>query len=209
MSAGSYPLRVKQNILPLSIADNLPAAFDEWFFTEETYDHETPDAECHLCDKEEIRYHFQIRNKYTEKELWVGSQCILKFGLAVYESGLLLEPREAKRKLSQLTKKMQLESCIKALEALAVKENNDILSSALKFYKTNKYLTPKFAFVVFRRLDKNRIDHHPSFFRIGLRKRKYQNDLKNMPSDRVHIFWKALTATQRKLAASLGHSAPK
>jgi len=209
MATHNYPQRVRQNILPLSIADKLPDAFKEWFFTEKTHDNETPDEECELCDKEEIRYQFQICNKHTGKELWVGSKCILKFGLSVFDDGKLLNPKEAKKKLNDLTKKMQLDSCIKALEALAKREANDILDNALAFYKTNKYLTPKFAFVVFWRLQKNKIEHHPSFFKISLVKVKYKNDLKNMETSKVHMFWKALTSSQRKQAQALGHAPPR
>lgn len=204
----SYPLRVRENILPLSVAGTLPEAFKEWFFTERTHDHEKAEAVCELCDKEEIRYHFQIENQYTHHRLWVGSHCILKFGLSVYDDGAVLSASDAKKKLDKLTKKMQLASCIKALELLASAENNEILKKALEFYKFNKYLTPKFAFVVFWRLDKNGIDYRPSFFKISLKRQKYQDDLRDMPKSRVHIFWKALSPSQRKLAISLGHSAP-
>ena len=187
----------------------MPEAFKEWFFTELTHDHETADATCELCDKEEIRYHFQIENQYTHKQLWVGSQCILKFGLSVYDDGVILSAKAAKNKLDKLTKKMQLASCIKALESLASTENNKILTSALDFYNLNKYLTPKFAFVVFWRLDENDIDYHPSFFKISLKRHKYQDDLRDMPQSRVHRIWKALTPSQRELALSFGHSAPR
>ncbi len=39
---GGYSQRVRDSILPLSVADTLPAAFAEWSFTENTVDHETP-----------------------------------------------------------------------------------------------------------------------------------------------------------------------
>lgn len=205
----SYPLRVRENILPLSVAGTLPQAFKEWFFTEKTHDHDTADATCELCGKEEIRYHFEIENEFTHNRLWVGSHCILKFGLSVYDDGAVLSTKDARKKLDKLTKKMQLESCIKALESLAAAENNDILKSALEFYKLNKYLTPKFAFVVFWRLDENDIDYRPSFFKVSLRRQKYKDDLSEMPTSRVHKIWKALSPSQRELAVFLGHSAPR
>lgn len=120
-----------------------------------------------------------------------------------------LDEEDAKKKLHQLTKKMQLESCIKALTNLAAKEKSDILKNALEFYRTNKYLTPKFAFVVFWRLRQNNIDHRPSFFKISLRKDKYKYDLRQMETSKVHMFWKALSAPQKQMALDMGHSAPK
>jgi hypothetical protein len=72
----------------------------------------------------------------------------------------------------------------------------------------NKKLTPKQAFVVFWRLQRNRIDHDPSFFSVTLKKKRYMDDLGAMETSKVHFFWKALTQNQRRSAVSLGHTAP-
>jgi len=204
----SYPQRVRENILPLSVAGTLPEAFQEWYFTEETHDYESCEAECELCNQEELRYHFKIKNRDTFNELWVGSHCILKFEVPVYDQGMILDRKGAKKKLEQLKKKMQLESCIKALTNLAAKENNDILRNALNYYKINKYLTPKFAYVVFWRLDANNIDYKSSFFKVSLRKSKYKDDLRSMPTTRVHRIWKAFNRAQRDIAINMGHKPP-
>ena len=84
---GGYSQRVRDSILPLSVADTLPAAFAEWSFTENTVDHETPIETCELCGQQDLRYHFEIANPYTEAALWVGSHCILQFDVAVMENG--------------------------------------------------------------------------------------------------------------------------
>jgi hypothetical protein len=190
------------------VGSTLPEAFEEWSFTERTVDHEEPIETCQLCEQEELRYHFEIRNALTKKELWIGSQCILKFNLSVFEDGQRLSSAETKKKLDRLMQQMRLQSCIRALEKLAVAENNDILSNALEFYKKNKYLTPKFAFVVLWRLQRNRIDHSPSFFKVNLKRSKYQLDLQQMQLTRVHTIWPALSSAQRKMALDMGHKAP-
>ena len=205
----TYPQRVADNILPLSISGVLPDAFKEWYFTESIEDHGKPIEDCELCDQEQLRYHFEIKNRETASHLWVGSSCILKFQVQVFDNGVLLNAPEAKKKLNNLKQKMRLDSCIKSLRELAISENNKILSSALEFYLKNKYLTPKFAFVVFWRLNRNNIDHSPSFFKLSLKKDKYKTDLANMPLDRIHTIWSALSSSQRKLAISYGHTAPK
>lgn len=183
--ADSYPSRVRDNILPLSVAGILPEAFKEWYFTDYTIDHEAPIEDCQLCNQEQLRYHFEIRNSYTNHTLLVGSQCILKFHLQVFDNGLLLNESGTKKKLDSLMKKMRIESCIKALDRLAETENNDILSKALAYYKKNKYLTPKQAFVVLWRLGKHKIDHRPSFFKVSLKKDKFKRDLRMMEESRV------------------------
>jgi hypothetical protein len=73
----TYPQRVRDNILPLSVGSSLPEAFEEWSFTENTIDHEEPIETCELCDQEELRYHFEIKNTLTKNILWVGS-CLKK-----------------------------------------------------------------------------------------------------------------------------------
>lgn len=203
-----YTKRVADSILPLSVADRLPAAFREWSFTGNYYDHEIADQVCELCGQENIRYHFEIQNEHTQHKLDVGSHCILKFDVAVYDDGVRLSPEDAKRELHKLTQLMRLESCIRALDRLAKSEDNSILSGALDYYRKNKKLTPKQAFVVFWRLQENKIDHDPTFFRVSLRRIDHKNDLRNMPTGRVHRFWSALTPSQRKLAIEMEHKPP-
>lgn len=204
----TYPQRVRDNILPFSIGSTLPQAFEEWSFTEHTIDHGYASETCELCDQEELRYHFEIKNALTHKRLWVGSQCILKFNLSVFEQGRKLSAVDAKKKLERLMQQMRLEACIKALDVLATTEVNPILSNALAFYRLNKYLTPKYAFVVLWRLKEHQIDHSPSFFKISLKKDKYKDDLRTMQTQRVDVLWPALTSAQRQVAMSLGHAPP-
>jgi len=204
----SYPQRVANNILPLSLSGKLPEAFKEWFFTENTEDHEDIIENCQLCNQEQLRYHFEIKNKHTKETLMVGSSCILKFNVAVYDDNILLDEKNTKKKLDKLLNKMRLNSCIKSLTILAKKENNNILKSALEYYARNKFLTPKFAAVVFWKLNENNIDYTPSFFKISLKKNKFKEDLEDMETFKVHNFWKALTSSQKKLALEYGHTEP-
>lgn len=204
----TYTQRVREAILPRSVGDTLPSAFDEWHFTGAMVDHEQPIEQCELCGQEGLRYHFEIANRYTRQVLQVGSHCILQFGVAVYDGARRLSIAEAQKLLDKLTQQMRLASCIRSLERLAKTETSPILSNALEFYRTNKKLTPKQAFVVFWRLRQNRIDHSPSFFNVTLRKKRYVEDLRGMDTARVHFFWKALTPGQRRLVEKLGHAAP-
>lgn len=203
----AYPQRVRDSILPLSVGKTLPEAFEEWSFTERTIDHEEPIETCELCEQEALRYHFEIKNHLTKK-MMAGSKCILKFGLSVFEEGRKLNPADAKKKLDRLMQQMRLESCVRALERLAATENNAILTNALAYYRKNKYLTPKYAFVVLWRLQKHGIDHSPTFFKINLQKDKYQRDLREMPKSQIPFIWLALNSAQRKKAVELGHTKP-
>jgi hypothetical protein len=203
-----YTLRVRESILPLSLIRRLPEAFEEWSFTNETVDHEVATETCELCGHEKLRYHFGIGNRHTHRHLWVGSHCILQFNVAVVEFGRLLSPRESERHLTKLKQQMQIQFCIRSLEKLATREGNSILSSALDYYCKNKKLTPKFANVVFWKLQQYGVEHHPSFFQIELKKLRHVEDLRTMPTERVHRFWGALSSAQRRKANALGHHAP-
>ncbi len=205
---GGYAQRVHDNILPLSVAATLPQAFTEWAFTENTIDQGQPVETCELCGQQDLRYHFEIGNRFTGGTLWVGSHCILQFDVAVLQGDRRLTPEEAKRRLEKLTQKMQLDACVAALVKLAASEDSPILSGALDYYRRKKKLTPKYAAVVFWKLQQHRIDHHPSFFQVELRRHQHIEDLRNMTTARVHRFWSVLTPAQRKKAVELGHHLP-
>ncbi|WP_339150093.1 hypothetical protein [Pseudoalteromonas galatheae] len=205
----TYSQRVADNILPFSVSCTLPEAFKEWYFTDNIEDHVIANEECELCNQEQLRYHFEIKNRHTNHHLWVGSSCILRFKVQVFENGTLLNVEDASKKLDKLKKKMRQDSCVNSLKKLASQESNSILANALEFYLKNKYLTPRQAFVVFWRLSTNKVDHCPSFFKVSLKKDKYKNDLREMPLERVHMIWPALSSSQRKLARKYGHTTPE
>ena len=140
----------------------------------------------------------------------VGSQCILQFNLSVFEDGRRLTPKESARKLDRLTQKMRLESCLKSLEELAKKDGGGegMLQNALDYYRKNKFLTPKYAAVVLWRLNERHIDHSPTFFKVTLKRSDHKEHLKIMKPTMFHYIWPALSASQRKVAISLGKVPP-
>lgn len=196
----TYPQRVKDNILPLSVGKTLPEAFEEWTFTDDVYDCGEPIEICQLCDHTDLRYHFQIRNSINSNELWVGSECIKKFGISVFENGQKLSPDLVRKKLDRLIDSMHLESCINTLTELANQEDNKILKDAIKYYRRNKYLTPNFAFVVAWKLSEYKISYQPSFFKVLVNNKKYKNDLDSMNSFKRRHIWVLLSPQQRKAA---------
>lgn len=106
----------------------------------------------------------------------------------MFQDGKRLDASGARKKLNRLMQQMRLDSCIKVLTKLAAIEENEILANSLQYYKKNKFLTPKFANVVFWRMNEHKTDYSPTFFKIQLSKAKYKEVLKNMPIGRVHLF---------------------
>lgn len=204
----NFPQRVRDNILPLSENQTLAEAFDEWRFAEETIDHEQRGEVCQLCEQEDLRYHFLIENELNGNQLWVGSQCILRFEVGVFEKGRKLSPKDAKRKINRIFQQMRFDVCIKALERVVAAENNEILTNAWAYYRKNGNLTPKYAFVVLWRLQVHKIDHSPTFFKISLKTARQKANLADMDPSRVHLIWPALTSGQRVIAQKFGHTPP-
>jgi hypothetical protein len=204
-----FSQRVRDSILPLSVGDTLPKAFEEWSVTENVVDHETPQETCELCGQESLRYHFEIRNSLNKKTMWIGSQCILRFGLSVFENGRVLSSEDAKKKINRIMDQMRQDACICALEKVAeAEDDSEILTNALTYFKKNKYLSPRQAFVVLWRLNKHGIDHSPSFFKIDLKHDRFKAQLRKMELSRVRVLWPALSSSQREIAIRYGHTPP-
>jgi hypothetical protein len=205
----SYTQRIRDNILPLSVAKTLLEALKEWAVNNILIDHGEADEQCQMCEQENLRYHFGITNTLTQNQLLIGSKCILKFGIAMHdENGRTLSPADTEKRLNALMRQMRYESCVKALRTVAQAESNAILTGALDYLAEHGNLSPKLAFVVLWRLKKHRIDHSPEFFKVALRRDKHKADIRAMQLDRVHLIWPALTTSQRKLVQSYGHAPP-
>ncbi len=105
-------------------------------------------------------------------------------------------------------KRKEVEVCLNQLEIFAVKEEDTLLENAVNFYRKNFCLSPKYAYVVFSRLEQQGISYNPSYFKVSLEKGVFKNDLRQMPTDKVHIFWPALDSGQKQAAIRAGHKMP-
>jgi hypothetical protein len=203
-----YPQKVREAILPLSSANTLPEAFGEWTVTGHIIDREETAVSCPLCVREESRYLFEVKNALTEKTFWADSRCIVKYGIPVFGEGVLLTKARAKKNLRTREQEKRVESCLRALEKVAREEDNGVLRDAVEYFRMNRFLTPRFAFVVFWKLKAHGIEYSPSFFRVSLHKARYKRDLSEMETSRVHFFWEALTTGQKRQALGMGHTSP-
>lgn len=204
-----YIERVRHNLLPLSVAQNLDDAFAEWFFTGHLKDWEDPIMSCEMCEHLQLRYHFRIKNKFTNHTLDVGSKCILKWGVVVRDSdGRILDVAGASQELNRAIQNLQMQKCLEALDKAAANDDNPMLQRALDFYREHGCLTPRFAYIVLWCLQTNKIDHTPASFKISLKLPGARHSLEGMPSTRLHLIWPALSLSQQTTATKLGHTAP-
>jgi hypothetical protein len=188
-----YIERVAANILPLSEAKTLPAAFREWHVTGHVSDYEDTTATCELCEQEGLRYHFRITNKLNGNVLEVGSSCILQFELPMADG-----TAATKGSLDRLIQRYRTQRCLNALRAVAQAERSDILAGAMDYFDTHGCLSPKLAWVVLWRLRHHGIEHEPQWFKVTTRKSSQRRDLLAMRTDRVLTLWPALSSAQQQ-----------
>ncbi len=105
-------------------------------------------------------------------------------------------------------KRKEVEACLNQLEIFTVKEEDTLLENAVNFYRKNFCLSPKYAYVVFSRMEQHGISYNPSYFKVSLEKGVFKNDLRQMPTDKVHTFWSALDSGQKQAAIRAGHKMP-
>lgn len=141
---------VKQNIFPLSIEKySLDIALEEWYF-DHMEDNIEADSTCQLCDHFQIRYKFLITNHVTKKQLYVGSECILRFEDENYslkdENGNFVDNDTLKNAKNTALKNMLLDY-LKPVDSLDPSVILDIIEKDKKlspkmipmFYRPYKY----------------------------------------------------------------------
>lgn len=206
----SYIARVAKNILPLSIAQSLPAAFAEWESDNTLVDRGWRCGVCELCEQEDLRWHFGIQNRQTVNRLQIGSKCILRFSITVRdEHGRRIAPERAEAHLNGMVRRMQREDCQRALRAVAeTNPGNAALNGAVERFEDKGSLTPRQAVFAFVCLAAHGIEHRPDYFTVDMRRGKYRRDLVTMNAAEIALLWPALTTAQRERANGWGIVGP-
>jgi len=198
-----------RNLLPRSAAKTLHEAIPEWDFLNRVQDYGDLRVTCELCEQEDLRWHYEISNHLTHYILQIGSRCIIRFNVAIFdENGRRVDRMDAEKQLAKARDKYIGDSCIKALTVLVAVRRAEVFRHALEYYMEHNALTPKFAYIALSTLRDHRIPHRPDYFKITLRKLRRKDDLAAMDSAHVHVIWPALSRLQRDLAIEYGHTAP-
>lgn len=211
----TYTDEMKQKILPQSVSEDIVEAVKEWSFAGKTVDHGKPCENCQICSQKDLRYHFYIENKKNGNVLKVGSSCILKFSIPVYEDGKLLTLAETKKALNEHKKKMHHKACVRSIEKLIPSIENEklkgIVKNALKYYRKNKILTPRFAHLLIWQLKSNKVHHNPKYFKIKLNSDLCKDGLRDLIKEdyKVKLIWPSLTSSQKKIALRMGYNPNK
>lgn len=196
--------RVSLNLLPLSAEKSiLTKAIAEWEYRGAMYDIGYADEVCRLCNHLDIRYQFEIVNKFNQNELLVGSECIKKFdGIAVLDaSGNALPIEEARRKINKDRRKLitdaRTRSLLNSLVELSKKEQHFDISSFEADYKRRGYFTPKQLATLVWRFEKNKVPFNKAYFNISIRRAKDKEALLSLEAFQIRKVWDCLLSSQK------------
>ncbi len=99
----SWAQPAARNLLPLSREkSDLAVALREWRYEGGFCDLELPEETCELCDHPDIRYQFEIRNRFIDSRLPISSECNNRFGIsATGEDGEDLDAAGTRKKVGR------------------------------------------------------------------------------------------------------------
>ncbi|NOU77982.1 hypothetical protein GC101_03715 [Paenibacillus sp. LMG 31459] len=196
--------RVEGNIFPVSFEQNdVRRALNEWVYQGNMYDVEDADETCELCDQPHIRYQFEIFNIINANTLQIGSECIKRFKIGVMDNrGHILSNELARKKVNKDRNKLitdaKIKSVINSLINLARIDDSFEIESFIKFFKDNKTFTPKQLTILIWRLDKYKVEHNKSHFKMTIKKNKDKEQLLQMEEWKVQKIWGCLSKTQKE-----------
>jgi hypothetical protein len=167
------------------------------------FDHEDAIETCQLCGQEGVRYHFQIRNRLNENTLWIGSVCIARYRLAVWNGERLDADAAGKRiadDLREFIENKRLAGVQKAVEQLlivmAAAGMRDTLASIWRKYD-GAFSCAQMDLIAWQLAD-HHIPHKPSDFTVKFRKEKSRDDFDSLPEFKRKRLLAYLTPEQLK-----------
>ncbi len=179
--------RASANLLPLSQASTLTAALREWAYTGFCEDYGRPEATCQLCENTDLRYHFEIRNRVTKNGLFVGSECITRFGIEGDE-----EARRDRTALIQGARRREAEGVLDRLARLTAGAFD-----LRDYYAEHDALTPK-QMVTAIGICRRRGVSVQALPAVRLRRGRDQRQMKALTVEERRMLWPFLSAAQRR-----------
>jgi hypothetical protein len=185
---------------------NYNLALKEWEYWGDSYDLEYPSETCELCGKKDIRYQFELVNTKNGEYLYVGSECIFKFGDVKVrnEAGKVVTGQDAKARVSRDRAKLitdaRTRSVLNSLISLASKSNGKIpidFQDFVKYYKERGAFTPKQLALVLWQFKELSIPYTLSYFKTVITRDREKQQLLNMPAWQIQKMLPALSTSQK------------
>ncbi|HBC3828676.1 TPA: hypothetical protein KD864_001925 [Vibrio parahaemolyticus] len=193
-----------KNLLNLSVSSEFSEACSEWEFTGEVFDYEDPREVCELCEKDELRYHFKIKNDITEKVLLVGSKCILKFsGIRITNDtgGIETDYSEREKRLRAALERKRMEDFLIKLRQIYKMLRNQYERSTMgrigMRIKVKEKLSPSDALWLVRVMASYRVDFKGAPVSICLATKEHKAQISRMRKDHLESIWCLLSTQQQ------------
>lgn len=194
--------RARKNLLEMSVEeDDFQKARKEWLYVG-LEDNENCDAKCELCDHEQIRYEYIIKNKLNNNTIIVGSDCIGKFTNDFKDfydtNGKLVNKKRLKDDQKNYFKKILYESLDFSLSKKPNKFFQSITDSHIK--KDGK-LTPdqlKYLPKLFSSLDEKGKEAFENVIKVRLSTYEHQDQLKNLTPAEFKFVAQFMSNAQKK-----------
>jgi hypothetical protein len=191
---GSWASKVAKNVFPRSVEqENLSKALKEWRDTAGVVDFSENDDDeevenyppCDLCDHPQIKTGYVIENVYTGHTLTIGSECIKKF-----------QPEFE-------VKKANYNHVLDCLNKLTLKIGDEKGASFIRYYNENEAFTPKQLVLVLTLLNRYNIPYTAACFKLKIRRRREQQQLKELTDSDVSLISKCLSPSQKRKLDSI------
>ncbi|WP_318491845.1 hypothetical protein [Photobacterium leiognathi] len=193
----------KRNILATSQANDFDQALTEWFFTGKVRDYKHSRTSCEMCEHEQLRYQFIIKNKTNGNHLHVGSSCILKFSkIAIFDahgkrlSGDYSRSNALDDALASLHKQLML-APLRALWKANIKFR-PFIEKHVKYFEKNSAFYPSALVALFKSLVRNHISYDPVLFPVYLRNNNSKEAIVAMTESDFKLIEPSLKAGQQK-----------
>lgn len=199
----SYWLQAAQsNLLRLSQEEkDFQIALREWKHTGLVIDHGAPIEVCQLCEHEQLRYHFEIRNHHTAKTLMVGSSCIKKFDIPVYDDdGNELCGKAKDDRLKDEVREKHEEMMLEPLRELwkVAKQERDVIRGYVGEFESRGGFSPAHLLFLFQQMNEQGILFQPQLFKVLLRSWEDKRQLLQMSEDERACIWSSLSVQQQQ-----------
>ena len=204
----SWASRAAANLMPLSVEkDDLGTALTEWEYTGHYEDLGVPSADCELCTHPDIRYQFEIGNRFTHCKLLVGSECITRFGISSIDGeGRVLDAEQTgklvardRRKLIEAARKRRVVSNLVELANRDIKFN---ILSFIEYISIRGAFTPNQMLLLIWRFGEHNVNYNIRDFKITIRRGREKQQLRDAKPWQIEQLSPLLSPAQKKFLDS-------
>ncbi len=178
-------------------------AAKEWCFSGNVVDHFISNQICQLCEGENLRYHFEILRDNPDKlSLFVGSSCIKKFDISVFDDkGKEVFGTEKNTFLKKKIEEKKQELLLEQLRLLWSKSNTDEREEIEYYvhnYKRKNGFNPEELCFLFSLMGNYQIEFTPILYKVSLRSQFELQSLRNMTEKERDMILPCLSVAQKK-----------